>query len=291
MGQRLHILLTGASGFVGEALARRLSAQGQRVTSLARDGASLPPNAGVLRHDLGSGTPLSLPGDIDAVVHLAQSRSYRAFPSDAGKMFAVNVAGTHELLMAAAAARVSHFCLISSGTVYDPFVGSLDEDAVLSPTNNLGATKLASEILARPYASLFPISTLRLFAPYGPDQTARLVPDLIGRIGRGEAVTLPSSGGGMRFTPSYIDDICDVVLSALSEGWTGTFNVASPEILSIEDVAREIGSVLSREPVFERRDIAAPNLVPSLAKLGRQYDMSRFRRFADGIAATIAGRR
>ncbi len=291
MGQRLHILLTGASGFVGRALARLLMAQGHRVTVLVRDAGSAPPRSSVVMHELGSGAKLLLPANLDAVAHLAQSRSYRAFPGDAAEMFAVNVAGTHELLLAAAAAQVSRFCLISSGTVYDPFVEPLEEDRTLTPLSNLGATKLASEMLAKPYSKLFAVSILRLFAPYGPGQTARLIPDLIGRIRRGEAVTLPASGGGMRFTPTYVEDVCDILRAALEERWTGTFNVASPEVLSIEDVACEIGAALGRQPRFERSEMNAPSLIPSLSKLSGQYDLSRFRRFADGIAATVASTR
>lgn len=290
MEQGLHILLTGASGFVGGILARKLMTQGHRVTVLAR-GHAAPDGVAIVQHALGSGSPPSLPAGIDAVVHLAQSRAYRAFPGDAGEMFAVNVAGTHEVLMAAAAAQVSRFCLISSGTVYDPFSGPLDEGAPLAPMSNLGATKLASEVLARPYASLFPVSILRLFAPFGPGQTARLVPDLIGRILRRDAVTLPLSGGGMRFTPTYVDDVCDVISAALVDRWNGTFNVASPEVLQVADVARAIGAALGMEPRFERKEMAPASLVPSLTRLGERYDLSRFRSFAEGIAATVADAR
>src|SRR5262245_35119388 len=133
MGQGLHLLITGASGFVGQALARLALSKAYRVTALVRSGASAPVGTEVLVHDLGSSARLRLPNGIVAVAHLAQSRAYRAFPGDAEEMFRVNIAGAHEMLAAAAEARVSCFCLVSSGTVYEPFAGALHEEAALAP--------------------------------------------------------------------------------------------------------------------------------------------------------------
>jgi nucleoside-diphosphate-sugar epimerase len=285
---RLHILVTGASGFVGQALTRLLIAGGHRVTALVRDGAAAPMGAGSLTHDLGSGAPLVLPEGVDAIAHLAQSRAYRAFPGDAGEMFRVNVAGAHELLKAGAAAKISRFCLVSTGSVYEPFAAPMIEDAALSPPGNLGATKLAAEMLAKPYAALFPVSILRVFAPYGPGQTARLVPDLIRRVRESVAVTLPETGGGMCFTPTYVDDVCEVMIAALEDCWSGVFNLASPESITIEEAVRAIGEAMGKAPVFERKPGGAPVLVPDVMKLGSRHDLARFRSFAEGIAQTLA---
>lgn len=290
----MHILITGASGFVGQALVQLALAKGHRVTALLRDGASVPAGTERLPHSLGSGKALTLPAGIDAVAHLAQSRAYRAFPGDAEEMYRVNVTGTHELLKAAAEAQISRFCLVSSGTVYEPFTVALREDAALSPASNLGATKLAAEVLAKPYGVLFPLSILRVFSPYGPKQKDRLVPDLIRRVRDGLAVTLPAEGGGMRFAPTFVDDLCEAMIVALAESWTGVFNVAAPEALSIEDVTRLIGKGLDREPIFVRSapadtKSAPPVVVPDLERLAERYDLTRFRSFAEGLRATLSG--
>lgn len=292
----MHILITGASGFVGQALVRLASARGHRVTALVRDGAQVPSGAQSLTYSLGSGAPLTLPPGIDAVAHLAQSRAFRAFPGDADEMYRVNVTGTHEMLKAAAGARVSRFCLVSSGTVYEPFTSVLREDAALSPVSNLGATKLAAEVLAKPYGALFPLSVLRVFSPYGPGQKDRLIPDLIRRVKEGFAVTLPAEGGGMCFAPTFVDDLCEAMIAALEESWSGVFNVAAPEALSIEEATCLIGEGLKRTPVFTRlpRSEAGggrPVVVPELGRLAACYDLGRFRSFSKGLQATLSGER
>lgn len=287
MRRGLHVLITGASGFIGQALSRAALDRGHQVTGLVRPGAVGCHGPKRIEYQLGSSEPLVLPSNIDAVVHLAQSRAYTSFPQHADEMFRVNVQGTHEVLLAAAAARVRYFCNVSSGTVYEPYVGGLVESAAVGPPSFLGASKLAAETIARAYDQVFQLSTLRLFAPYGPHQTGRLVPDLIRRVATGQAVTLPPEGAGMRFTPTHIEDLCAALLTGLEVGWTGTINVAAPEVITIEDAARTIGRVLGREPLFERKAQSAPQLVPDLTRLGTMYDMSRFRCFADGVVAMI----
>jgi nucleoside-diphosphate-sugar epimerase len=282
----MHALVTGASGFVGSALVRRLITDGCRVTTLGRR----PCAGGVanLEHDLGAGSRPELPAGIDAVIHLAQSRAYRSFPGDAAEMFRVNVAGTEQILEAAVAACVGTVCVASSGAVYEPFDGPMDEVAPLAPAGYLGASKLAAEILARPFAAKLRVVVLRLFHPYGPGQTARLVPDLVDRVRQRRPVTLPAVGDGLVFAPTHVDDVCDVICSSIADQWTGTYNVACRETVSIGDAARTIARALGAEPVFERGAAgAAPRIVPSLTRLGERYDLARLRSFEAGVRSML----
>lgn len=283
----MHILISGASGFVGAAAVRYLVAAGHRVTSIVRcaDGAS---TGSMLLWDIGKDAePAQLPQGVDAVLHLAQSRNYRAFPGDVDEMFHVNVVGAQRLLALAERLGVSRFCLMSTGSVYEPYAGSLNEQDLVQPVGYLGASKLAAEALAQAYSARFPVSILRLFFPYGPHQRQRLIPDLAGRVSREETIQLGADGQGLAITPIYVDDVCRIIQSSLDEGWQGTINVASPEVLTIREIASTIGQALGKEPKFEQTDRPASRIVPDVEKLRRLMPELAFTPFSQGAAKLI----
>lgn len=275
---------------MGTALAPRLLSSGHELLCVCRPGSSVTFGD---RINWDSSRPNDLSGfpeSADAVVHLAQSRSYRLFPADSEEMFAVNVAMTMALLQWAARAEVKHFCLVSSGAVYEPFSGLLREDAAVAPHGFLGASKLASEVLAKPFSSLFSLNVLRLFFPYGPSQQNRLIPDLVRRIREGSPVRLGANGEGIRLSPTFIDDVVEVILASLADSWTGTVNVATPELLSVRAIAYIIGKQLEVEPKFEIISTPAVDIVPDLTRLKSKFRLERFTRFEDGLWKTVVAR-
>jgi UDP-glucose 4-epimerase len=284
----MRVVLTGASGFIGSRLVRKLSQMGHEIFCVRRHGGVAPSCGTDVLWDLASpAIPQDLPARIDAVAHLAQARNYRNFPGDAVEMFRVNVAGTAALLEYAHRARASVFCLISSGTVYEPYSGEIREEAAVAPSRYLGASKLAAEILARPYADLFAVGILRLFFPYGPGQRERLVPDLIERIRNDLPVRLASDRDGLRLAPTFVDDIADVIIAALTQNWHGTFNVAGPVVVSLRELAKTIGRAVGRQPTFEITDQEASVIVPKLDRLAARLDLNRFTPLEEGIRQTV----
>ncbi|MCP5200971.1 MAG: NAD(P)-dependent oxidoreductase [Gammaproteobacteria bacterium] len=283
----MKLLVTGASGFLGQRLCRCLS-RSHDITALYASHKPALPGVAWWRYRHGTDAAEALPTDIEGIVHLAQSAQYRDFPNGADDMFGVNVDFLFRLLEHARKCGVSTFVDTSTGGVYEGASAPFGEALAVTPRNFYAASKLAGEVLCQPYRELFPVAVLRLFFIYGPGQIGRLVPNLAERIRCGHPVDLTGANGGLRITPTYVDDVVDVIATALEERWDGIFNVASDEVISIEELARHIGRLLGREPVFRRNEGKDPgSMVPDLTALRAQFDMSRFRCFADAVADAL----
>jgi UDP-glucose 4-epimerase len=290
----MRLLVTGGTGFIGGAWLNRFG-RDHEVTSLGR----ARPN-GVQRH---IPCDFKVPGElirlleaddalgpIDAIIHLAVSPHHRDFPSRATELFQVNVATTAALLDFAWRAGVKHFVLGSTGSVYHNSGHEvLSESIALAPNRFFPATKLAAEQMSHEYQSFFNVTTLRFFTPYGPQQRERLVPDIIGRVKSGTAVSLPPEGDGLTFAMTYIDDIVAILEATLENPWNEVVNIAHNRIVSIKSLADEIGLQVGREPIFQRH-VDAPTyaLVPSLEKLRQRFDVSNMVDLEPGLAATLA---
>ncbi len=320
------ILVTGAAGFVGSHLVPWLARRNpqRRVYALVRPG-NPPPKPAVGVHyvpwDLAATRPLvphtawdeqpaaatdeqRLPGHVDAVLHLAQANV--PFPDQAAELLAVNVASTQRLLDYARTAGASVFLLASSGSVYGSggaagaapppapsfsprasVVRPWREDDPPQPDDYYGSTKLAAEWLVRSYRAYFHTVILRLFAPYGPGQTGRLIPGLIGRVRDGRPVTL-SRGARPHFNPLYVADLLPMIERALALQGEQALNVGGDEVLSIRDMAETIGSVLGQAPLYEPAPGAPPGDV--VGNVGRMHTLLRpppLTPFATGIAKMV----
>jgi nucleoside-diphosphate-sugar epimerase len=283
----MRILVTGATGFIGRALVERLA--GQEVVALVRPGSRI---AGVETVEADLAQPIDadrLPKRVDAVVHLAQSSKARSFPESAPETFTINVAATAALLDWALRAGATRFCLASTGSVYEPYAGPLEEDAALAPTSFYAASKAAAELLLRPYQGRLAASALRLFFPYGPGQSGRLFSELATRIREGRPVHLPPGGDGLVLAPTYVGDVADAIGAAVEEGWTGPLNVAAPGSITLRTLAEAIGRVLETRVHFATDPHAgAAHIVPNLARLATLRDPTAFVPLETGLRRTFS---
>ncbi len=250
-----HCLVTGAAGFVGSHLSRRLLELGCRVTGIdcftdyydrrlkENNATSLLEAKGfkLLEADLAD-IASSRVKDVDIVFHQAAQAGVRA---SWGKEFSHytrhNVLATQRLLEWARDSKPERFVYASSSSVYG-HTGKLPmhEDDLPRPLSPYGVTKLAAEHLCNLYYQNFavPAVSLRYFTVYGPAQR----PDMafhrfIKAINEDEQIVIYGSGEQTRdFT--YIDDIITANLSAaLSPNAAGrVYNIGGGSRISVNGV-------------------------------------------------------
>ncbi len=238
----MRVAVTGASGFVGSALCRRLVETGCPVEAFdLREPAFLdevsdssrtaPGRSPVSFHvwDIGSG-PLPDPPAVDAVVHVA------AYVSDSGELDAVrrvNVTGTENVVQSFPGARFVH---ISTCSVYDPHQPQVRarEDEAPTPDairwdNAYGRTKSEAEQLLRrirPDAVV-----LRPHAIYGPGDTT-LQPRLREAARRG-LLPVPGDGSQLYSVTSVANLVEACLLACRPEARPGVYNVSDPDPLPL----------------------------------------------------------
>lgn len=251
----MHVIVTGAAGFIGSHLAEALARAGHRTVgidaftgfydlSLKQENAAAAEAAGasVVRLDLATDDLSAALRGAEAVVHLAAQPglSDRTSFDDYVKN---NVTATGRLLAAAEAARIERFLHVSTSSVYGREATG-DEATLPAPTSVYGVTKLAAEqlALARHREGALSVSVLRIFSVYGPrERPDKFYSRLIGSILRDREIPLFEGSEAHRRSYSYIGDIVSGIRAALSR-----WDEAKGEIYNIgSDVESTTGEGLA----------------------------------------------
>ncbi|MGZ3861833.1 MAG: NAD-dependent epimerase/dehydratase family protein [Bacteroidia bacterium] len=247
-----NILITGVNGLVGEELSARLQKKGYNVTGIGR---SDKKHTNTILLDLNSDWDINqLPGNVDVIVHLAQSEKFRDFPGSAVEVYNVNTNSTLKLLDYARKTGVKKFIYASSGGVYGTGNTPFSETSPVNTESNLGfymSTKLISEILVKNYQSFFETCTLRFFFVYGPKQRKdMLIPRLVESVKNGTPIKLQGEEG-IKINPVFVEDAANAIEKLFSVNGNNIYNIGGDEILSLKEIALQIGKQFNKTPVFE----------------------------------------
>jgi UDP-glucuronate 4-epimerase len=240
------IVVTGAAGFVGAAVAERLLNSGHTIVGIDSFNAYYDPalkearwarlsthaNFRGQRVDLADRT-LTLAAFDTAepthVVHLAAQAGVRYGLENPHAYVSSNLVGFMNVLESCRAHAVAHLVFASSSSVYGanrttPFAENHTAD---HPLSLYAATKRSNELLAHSYAHLFkmPCTGLRFFTVYGPWGRPDMAPyKFTARILAGHTIDV-HHGGNMRRDFTYIDDIVEGVIRVIDhvpvadDGW------------------------------------------------------------------------
>lgn len=240
-----RVCITGATGFLGGALARALVAAGADVHALRRRTSSAGALAGVAVtwHDGDVGDPASLArffAGAEWIVHAAGRLGEANVPEDA--YVAANVTGTYHVMLAARAAGAERVLHLSSPGVLGPTEEPAGEEAPPRPTNAYERSKAAAETVARAYAAHgVPVVLARPGFIYGPGD--RHVLRLFQAIRRGRFLLV--SGGRCLCQPTYVDDAVAGMLACLAGGRPGAaYHLVGPRALTFRELAATIAQAL-----------------------------------------------
>lgn len=241
-----RVVVMGAGGFVGNAIATRLERDGAPVLRLSRrDVDLLAPNAA----DALSAR-LQTSDALVTVSALAPCRDAR--------MLRDNMTMTLSMVEAASRAPISHVVNISSDAVYADEPVPLTEASPAAPASLHGAMHLARELVFKatikaPLAILRPSLLYGVADPhngYGPNRFRRLV-------AKGEPILLFGDGEERR-DHVLVDDVADIVARVLYRRSSGILNIATGTVASFREIAETIVKLSGKSVAIKGTPRSAP---------------------------------
>jgi GDP-4-dehydro-6-deoxy-D-mannose reductase len=263
----MRVLVTGADGFVGQRLVRRLVETGHEVTAACRPSEGLSGWADdrwgaavrLVPFELNDapGIRSALADPQEAVVHLAAVASVREAREDPGRAWVINAAGTARLLEALIQVRDvagsdPMVLIVSSAEVYGagPASPRVESD-VARPQSPYAASKAGSEIAALEAwrRAGLRVIVARPFTHTGPGQPPPyVVPAFIERL-------LAMKAGGPRRVPTGnlepvrdlldVRDVVNAYIALLERGMPGeTYNIARGEGITLAELFQQIARLL-----------------------------------------------
>ncbi len=247
------VLVTGGAGFIGAHVVRRLVGERSSVTVVDNlqsgkweDLGSARQSVQCVEADVRNAMAMR---DIvrntrpDVVLHLAANASVPGSVNDPAYDFESNAGGTFNVLNAVRLKKTdARVVVVSSAAVYgEPKHFPITEQSELAPISPYGASKLAAEVEARMFHSVYhvPVVIARFFNTYGPGMPRFVVLDFLKKL-QCEPLRLEIMGSGLqRRDFNYVEDTVKGLLVLGERGMVGeSYNIAAGVSHSVTDLAR-----------------------------------------------------
>jgi len=248
-------LVTGATGFVGAAVARKLVDRGERVRVLVRptsdrrnlEGLAVEPVEGDLRDPASLARALT---GVEALYHVAAD--YRLWTRDPRDLYASNVEGSTAIVTAAAEAGVRRTVYTSSVAVLgiNPDATPSDEDTPVALGDMIGHYKRSKYLAEEAVRALIAEHGLDVVivnpsTPIGPRDvkptpTGRMVLD----AARGKLPAFVDTG----LNVVHVDDVAEGHLLAYEKGSRGERYILGGHDMSLQAILTEVARLAGRKP-------------------------------------------
>jgi nucleoside-diphosphate-sugar epimerase len=246
----MRVFITGATGFIGGALAHALAQQGAEVHALVRPGAerSTLRQLPVTCHEGDITNPATLDGfgGADWIVHAAGRLGEAGVPET--DYHRIHADGTRNVLAAVQAMqRPARVLYVSSPGVLGPIFGEpAAENAPCRPSNPYERSKAAGETIAHKFAAQgLPVVLVRPEFVYGPGD--RHVLKLFQAIQHGRLFYI--DGGRHLCHPTLVDDVVSGMLLCMARGRSGEiYHITGPRPVTFRELAGAIAAALGVSP-------------------------------------------
>lgn len=294
-------VVTGATGFIGSYVAKKLIDHGWRVVAIVREEAvnskRLPrhKNMKVITGDLND--PMAWTNPLQKFqpkifYHLAWTgvgntdrNSYEQIK---------NISSSLATLKIAKEIGCTRWVSTGSQAEYGPVANIISETTMTQPTTAYGHSKLAVHSLSKLFGEQMGIEVtwLRIFSTYGPgDNSGWMLTDLIRALLKGESPMMTE--GKQLWDYLYVEDAAEaIVLSGEHDKAVGTFNLGSGRVKTIREYAEIVKTTI--DPHLKIQFGALPyrqdqvmHLQANIDKLTQQIGWSPRTDFEVGIQKTI----
>ena len=222
--KKSRVVVLGATGFIGNAIAKKCLANNLEVIMLSRADIDLEnSNAGdKLKKIIKDGDTLVAAAAVAPVKNL--------------EMLTQNLKIVEQIMIAGRSKKLNYFLNISSDAVYQDSDKFLTEKSVRAPLSLHGVMHLARELCFE--SLMVPIGTLCPTLVYGNDDPHNgYGPNQFSRLARGsEDITLFGKGEELR-DHVFIDDVAEVSVMMVEKQINKRINVASGEVHSFDTIA------------------------------------------------------
>lgn len=273
----MHVLVTGAAGFIGSHTCERLVARGHTVIGLDVFDDYLYP-AQVKRRNASELSRLTnftlvegnfcdpatvanvLDNSVDVVCHLGALAGVRPSLAEPLRYLRTNIEGTGVIAERMRALGKQRLVFASSSSVYGAKPGATEafreDEPCLTPASPYAATKRMNELQLSTYRDLYGLGVfaLRFFTVYGPRQRPDMaIPKFAAAISSGKPITLFGDGESRR-DYTFIDDIVSGVVASIEVVQPGDYeivNLGGTKTISLIELVRTIETVIGKPATID----------------------------------------
>lgn len=236
----MKILVTGASGFIGSHLIKRLEEKRYDIVCVSRK--KRCPARTILADITKKSQMRKLPKDVDCIFHLAAYVPKREAKAESFRSDQANSLATLNLLEYAKSSKIKKFIYSSTKSVYGaPLYLPVDERHPVNPDNFYAASKYGGELLCRAFAFNYNLNIviLRLAYVYGWGmRKSTVLHKFVTNALRGENLVLVNGGKDI-LDLVYIDDVVNALLLA-TKVRSGVYNIGGGKPVSVQKLAKTI---------------------------------------------------